>query len=166
MAFTANSLNHDALRGTTGVQVNGYSLAADGIVEPDHSDPSSVVPGTKVSVVSNAVTALTGTSSSSGTAVTGSSASFDTELVVGSIISNLAGDEFREVTAIADADNLTIDSAFTTNLSAEAISKFDTVFHTSTVSKLASFQGFCYFASDLRQDAPLTAEPQIVSLEG
>ena len=166
MAFTANSLSHDAKKGTKGVHVNGYALEAAGIVEPDNSDPASPVAGTKCSIVSSATTALTGTASSTGTAVTGSGTAFTTELVVGDVISNNAGDEFREVTAIADNTNLTVDSAFTTALSTEQPSKFDTVHHTSKVAKLRPFTGFCYFEESLNKDALVADEPQVISLEG
>ncbi len=62
---------------------------------------------------------LAGTLSSSGTAVTGSSTAFTTELAVGSILIS-AGEE-RTVTAIASNTGLTLNAAFTVDLSSATI---------------------------------------------
>ncbi|MBI3804504.1 MAG: fibronectin type III domain-containing protein [Nitrospirae bacterium] len=67
----------------------------------------------------NALTSVwngTGTISSSGTTVTGSGTSFNTKLLVGSIIT--AAGQTRTVTAIASATSLTVNSTFSPNLSA------------------------------------------------
>lgn len=68
------------------------------------------------------LTALTGTSSSSGTAVTGSGTAFTTELVIGNIIGN-PDSGYRRVISITDATHLTVDSAFDPDLTSDAINK-------------------------------------------
>lgn len=68
------------------------------------------------------LSALTGTSTSSGTAVTGTTTAFDTELVIGDVIGN-AVSGYRRVISITDATHLAVDSAFNPELSAATISK-------------------------------------------
>ena len=154
MANLAHSLSHPVTKGTKGVQLNVYALQED----------TSVVKGTKVSVISDANTALTGTATSSGTAVTGTTAAFDTELTVGDIIFVAASGEYREVVSITDADNLVVDSAFTTALSANTVQKADSVYHTSLVADAKPFQGHLYFEDSVRSNIAITADAKVVSL--
>jgi hypothetical protein len=152
MAFTAHSLNHDAIKGTSGVQVNGYALVADlGLAEGDTA-----------ALVANASTALTGTLSSTTTAVTGSGTAFDTELVVGSLISINGSDDIRQVTAIASATALTVNAAFDTDLSADSAVVSEA--HVSTVAKVASFQGLIYFEKSLAKDFLLADTPFVIKI--
>lgn len=65
---------------------------------------------------------LTGTAASTGTAVTGSGTQFTTELVVGNTIGN-ATKGWRTVVAIGSDTALTVDFAFTYDLSADTILK-------------------------------------------
>jgi hypothetical protein len=59
----------------------------------------------------------TGTITTTGTACVGVGTAFDTELEVGNVIYDSTQKKYREVSAIADATNLTLVSAFPTNLS-------------------------------------------------
>lgn len=68
------------------------------------------------------MSALTGTSTSSGTAVTGSGSAFTTELEIGNVIGNETSG-YRRVISITDATHLTVDSAFNPELSAASITK-------------------------------------------
>ena len=168
MAFQATSIIHDALKGTQGVHVNGYALAQAGIVdEYEASKANSFIPtaGTKVALMSQGTSAITGTASSTGTAVTGVGTAFTTELSVGDVLANAAGDEFREVVSIADNTNLVVDSAYTTDLSTEAPTKVNAVYHTSTVRYLRPFQGMCHFVDSLGEDVPVSTEAVVQSLE-
>ncbi|NRA42492.1 MAG: hypothetical protein HRU21_09345 [Pseudomonadales bacterium] len=168
MAFQATSIIHDALKGTQSVHVNAYALESAGIVdEYEASKANGFTPtaGTKVALMGQATTNLTGTASSSGTAVTGSGTAFTTELSVGSIISNAAGDEFREVTAITDDTNLTVDSAFTTDLSSEQPDSVDSVYHVDTVRYLRPFQAMCHFNKSIGRDVAVSTEAVVQSLE-
>ncbi len=166
MAFSAYSLSHDVVKGTKGVHANGYALNTDGgIVGPDYEDPSNPVLGTKCAIVSQASTAIaTLTFSSSGTTVT-ASADASGDISVGDVIFEASNLEYREVVSITSTTVFEVDSAFTTDLSSDSLSKKDVVYHTSRVSNLASFQGLVYFEDSVNEDIPVSDEAIIQSLE-
>lgn len=165
MAFQALSLSHDALKGTKGVQLNGYAADSVGIVARDAAQQAANDPtlsGTICSIVSQASTSIGGAATTStGTAVT---VADSTVFTVGDVVVDPGSGESREVVAIVDATTLTIGAAFTVDLAGVQLTAYDTVYHTSECVKNASFQGVFYFADSLNNDVPVLDEAVVVAL--
>ena len=168
MAFQALSLTHDALKGSQGVHVNGYAVAAAGIEDQITAqkfisgsqayDPSAV--GTTVSIVSQATSNAGGAgTTSTGTAVTVADSSV---FSVGDVVVSTQGT--RVVTAIVDATTLTVNAAFDVDLTAQQLTSYDTVYHTSECVRNGKFQGVLYFADSLPMDIPVLDEAVLVAV--
>jgi len=170
MAFQALSLTHDALKGTQGVHVNGYAVAAAGIEDQITAqkfisgsqayDPSAV--GTTVSIVSQATSNAGGAgTASTGTAVTVADSSV---FSVGDVVIDPGSSEERVVTVIVDGTTLTINAAFTVDLAGVQLTSHDTVYHTSECVRNGKFQGVLYFADSLPMDVPVLDEAVLVAV--
>tara|TARA_R110002020_G_scaffold213427_1_gene420220 strand:+ start:20647 stop:21099 length:453 start_codon:yes stop_codon:yes gene_type:complete len=136
MAVTLYSVLREQTAGSSGFEVNIEKMNEDGVAVGD----SVVLKDTGGS-------ALTGTLASTGTAVTGTTTAFDTELEVGQFIE--AGGELREVTDIADATNLTVNAAFSPDLSG-ATATLATDYGKFTVKELRPFHNTLYIEESVK----------------
>lgn len=111
---------------------------------------------------------VTGTFTTSGTAVTGVGTLFDTEFSVGDILYSDDKSEGRQITVITDANNMTIESAFTTDVSvADDVKRGglapNTWYH---VHMLITPAGTADFGFDVRLDGALILADSTVSAAG
>lgn len=98
------------------------------------------------------VTTQTGTYSTTGTAVSGTGSSFDTEFAVGDILYSATETIGRRITVVTDATNMTIESAFPSDVSGDNVQKNglapDTTYYIHAIQQTASPFAIDYYADN------------------